>query len=227
MAGRIDLNADIGEGFPYDDQLLQIITSANVCCGSHAGSTLMTEDTIKKCHRAHVRVGAHPGYADRENFGRKSVELTSDAEKSALFRSLIGQLDRFKEDWKYLKPHGGLYHDVGADESHAGILTALLVRSELPLMGFPGTLHFSSAKAAGVKFLREGFADRRYGSDGKLVPRSQPDAMLTDEAEIREQVLRLASEVGSICLHGDGDHCVEIAKLVRTTLEDAGWTLGT
>lgn len=226
MAGRIDLNADIGEGFPYDDQLLQIITSANVCCGAHAGSALMTEETIKKCHRAHVRVGAHPGYADRENFGRKSVELTSDAAKSELFRSLSGQLDRFKGDWKYLKPHGGLYHDVGANEAHAGVLTALLVRSDLPLMGFPGTLHSSSAKAAGVRFWREGFADRRYGPDGRLVPRSQTDAMLSDESEIREQVLRLADEVDSICLHGDGDHCIEIAKLARATLEEAGWTVG-
>jgi UPF0271 protein len=222
VKGVIDLNADIGEGFPYDEELLRIITSANVCCGAHAGSTALTEHTLELCRRNKVRPGAHPGYRDRENMGRISAEMPDDEAARLLLADLRKQVGSFT-GFRYVKPHGALYHDTGADERRAGVVTALLVRCSLPLMGFPGTLHIACAKAAGVAFIAEGFADRRYGEDGRLVSRSQPDALLSDEAEIRAQVVDLAERVDSICLHGDGDHCVEIARLVKAALIEASF----
>lgn len=222
MKKLIDLNADIGEGFAYDENLLEIITSANVCCGVHAGSSSLTDHTLELCRRHHVRPGAHPGYRDRENMGRASTQLQNDADSRQLLSELSGQVKAFS-GFRYLKPHGALYHDTGAQEAHAGVLTALLVRTGLLLMGFPGTLQPACARAAGVSFISEGFADRRYGEDGRLLSRSLPNALLTDEAEIREQVVRLAGSVDSICLHGDGEHCVEIARLAKAALLEAGY----
>lgn len=248
---RVDLNVDIGEGFPSDEALLEFATSANVCCGSHAGSLELTQQTAELCHSKGVRVGAHPGYPDRENMGRKSMPPSKER---AYLDDLLSQ---YWLTWptlqpKYVKPHGAFYNDTAVHlepgwnnvqsivsegssyrpESEAlGLLPcghALLdmVSNTRCLLGLPQTAHEEFARCASGKFLREGFADRSYRSDGTLVPRSEPGAVLHDPGEIRRQVLILAPKVDSICLHGDTPNCLEFAELVYKTLTDAGYEVG-
>lgn len=220
---RIDLNVDIGEGFPHDRMLLNFATSANVCCGQHAGSWELTQKTIGMCLDAGVRIGMHPGYPDRQNMGRKPL----DPQLAKLFASSIaGQVERFFlfVPSAHLKPHGALYNDaVSGSKDAARIISSACSRFKLPLMGLPNTELESIAKAALVPFIREGFADRAYQADGTLKPRGEPGAILTDQDEVRRQVLELAPKVDSICLHGDTPNCVSFAGLVYKTLVDAGY----
>lgn len=219
---RIDLNVDIGEGFPFDRDLIAIATSANVGCGGHAGSTELTAETVRRCLAAGVRVGAHPGLPDRESMGR-ILPPEPDAEGLAqLAGELLGQVGRV-EGATYIKPHGALYNDSASGGWTSGLVSALLIRFRLPLMGLAGTHHAKLAAGAGVPLIREGFADRRMGLDGQLIPRTEPGAFITDEREMDEHVLILAESVDSICLHGDSDHAVENARRIRHVLREAGY----
>lgn len=246
---KIDLNVDIGEGAPFDDELLTIATSANIGCGVHAGSFPLTVRTIEKCRSLGVRFGVHPGYPDRENMGRSPI---SDATERTYLDSIFIQMKTFIQTAPpaYVKPHGAFYNDTaislptGWDAEIAGrspyessgkflaqypgvhSLMMLLKVYRLPLMGLDNTAHRVVASRAKQAFIREGFADRRYQSNGLLVPRSKPGALLTETSEIREQVLRLAPKVDSICLHGDNPGCVEFALFVRKTLTENGYEVG-
>lgn len=222
---KIDLNVDVAEGFPYDDELLQIATSANLCVGEHAGSYDLTVRTMNLCVDRGVRMGIHPGYPDRTSMGR--APLPEDAREAEKWLwSVQDQVMKFRLDAAaaYIKPHGAFYHQSSLGQRDlAGIaLQSVLSITQYPLMGMPGTEHSEIAWLAGVKFIREGFADRGYDAQGLLLPRSSPGAVLQDRGQIRDQVLRLAGEVDSICLHGDTPNCVELAQLVRETLEGAG-----
>jgi UPF0271 protein len=126
----------------------------------------------------------------------------------------------------YIKPHGAFYNESAHPSEWCGVLMELLARFELPLMGLPGTEHERVARSAGVEFIREGFADRAYQPSGRLIPRSQAGAMLTDPDEVRHQIRWLTSKVDSICVHGDEPDSVRVAKLVREVLEDAGYEVG-
>lgn len=217
---KIDLNADIGEGYPFDLELLKLVSSANICCGEHAGSWSETQRTAYACRQAGVRIGAHPGYPDRSSMGRAPGDRSHAS-------SLLEQLDRFINGIRtsYIKPHGAFYNEATAKGFASNCLFVLVKRFHLPLMGLPGTLHETIAEAAGVPFIKEGFVDRRYGSDGLLVPRSQQGAVLIDRNEIVEQACRLAESVDSLCLHGDTPDCVSIAAEVRAELEARGWRI--
>jgi len=255
IVGRktIDLNVDIGEGFPFDRELLSFASSANICCGIHAGSPEITQETIELCLQQRVRIGAHPGYPDREAMGR--VPMKAGQEREYL-RSIFDQVTRFVECTKpaYLKPHGAFYGDTGfvlpdnwqtavrskrppSSAYEAGglylsqfpgvqSLVLLLRMHRLPLMGLHATAHREIANRAGSSLIREGFGDRGYFSNGTLIPRGQIGSMLTQDDDICEQVLRLAPDVDSICLHGDTPHCLEYAELVFKTLTDAGYGVG-
>ncbi len=224
---RVGINVDIGEGMAFDQELLQYATSANVGCGAHCGSPEITMEAIKRCRRAGVVVGAHPGYPDRENMGRLDWELADYDKAHALYRSLTDQLSPMEGLFKYIKPHGAFYHQTQIPGPHAGLLTALLAIHQCPLLGTAGTTHERVAAATGVKLIKEGFGDRRYIlGTRKLMPRSQGDAMLTDPKEIREQVVELAESVDSICVHGDAEGCVDVIRTVRSALEDAGYEVG-
>ncbi|MHB8636914.1 MAG: LamB/YcsF family protein [Fimbriimonadaceae bacterium] len=246
---RIDLNVDIGEGLPYDAELLNFATSANVCCGVHAGSAELTAETVAMCRVKQIRVGAHPGYPDRANFGRQAV----DAEhQRAFLGSVLQQIRDFSAEYQcaYVKPHGAFYNDTaklltpGWDtmaehptatspyeaEGHGlslvpgtGVLIMGLRIAKVPLMGLPRTMHEPIARRAGVAFLREGFGDRASFPDGTLKPRGEPGAVLSDPTAVRAQVMRLANEVDSICIHGDTPDCVEFAELIYVALTDAGF----
>lgn len=217
---RIDLNVDIGEGFPNDAALLEFATSANVCCGAHAGSWELTLATIDLCLTRGVRVGAHPGYPNREAMGRVHPALTPGEIEASLRTQLIGFVSAC---WPaYLKPHGAWYNEllspVGGFEA-LGVANALARELDLPLMVLP------IVETRGAK-IREGFADRAYEPDGSLRPRSSPGAVLEDPAEVRAQVLRLAESVDSICLHGDTPDALAFAELVTKTLRDAAYEVG-
>lgn len=246
---RIDLNVDIGEGFPNDEALLDFATSANVCCGEHAGSRELTEHTIIACQKKGVRIGAHPGYPDRESMGRRSMEVH---EHRPFLDSIFRQLRDFSAIVKplYIKPHGAFYNDTAAilptgwdsydallepDNAFdpggvylskipgAGSLGMLLRVYRVPLMGLSGTAHEAIAGRANQPLVREGFADRAYTATGTLVPRAQPGAVLKDPATVSRQVLDLARRVDSICLHGDTPDCLQFAEAVKRTLVDAGY----
>lgn len=221
---RIDINVDVGEGFPFDDELLQIATSANVCCGVHAGSVALTLSTLEVCATRGVRAGAHPGFPNRESMGRAPIAHMNEDERALLTESLLDQVG--VGTWSYVKPHGALYNSSTRQGAVTVPLVKLMHSVRLPLLGLPGTHHEDIAFAAHVPFFREGFADRAYRRDGTLVPRTEPGAVLSDPAEIADQVLVLASRVDSICVHGDSPGCVRIAALVREILESNGYEVG-
>lgn len=254
IVGRrtIDLNVDIGEGFPFDAELLRFASSANICCGVHAGSRELTAATVDLCQRNRVRIGAHPGYPDRDAMGRRSLQ---PGQERMYLKSLFDQVRWFIDLVRpeYLKPHGAFYNDTAVLlppdweqirkrapmtspyeaggvflSEYPGVqsLIMLLRIHRLPLLGLGTTAHRPIANRARQSFLSEGFADRRYTAHGTLLPRSEPGAVIRDPAEIREQVLRLATEVDSICLHGDTPDCLEFAELVVKTLSDAGYGVG-
>lgn len=247
----IDLNVDIGEGFAFDEELLRFASSANICCGAHAGSNDLTRETIELCQRHRVRIGAHPGYPDRLSMGRRSMEL---GQERAYLKSIFDQVGWFLGQCRpaYLKPHGAFYNDTAvvlppdweyarrspkASQYEAGgvflseypgmqSLIMILRIHKLPLMGLAPTSHTPIAARAGQSLIREGFADRRYTDQGTLVPRYEPGAVLQAPQEIIEQVLRLADSVDTICLHGDTPDCLEFAELITKTLIDAGYSVG-
>lgn len=248
---KVDLNVDIGEGFPNDAALLEFATSANICMGVHAGSQELTQQTIDLCVRKKVRIGCHPGYPDREHMGRRSILTVEKDEAYAWIKSVRDQLcEQDLSVYTYCKPHGALYNDTAmpipsdlspwedadpfVDEGRAARTWfaslsepppfAVLKLAHKPLMGLAGTAHELIDEKHG--FLREGFADRRYTLNGLLVPRSKPNAILEDPEEIARQVLQIAPRVDSICLHGDTPHCLEFAELVNKTLVDAGYEVG-
>jgi len=245
----VDLNVDIAEGFPHDRALLDFATSASICCGVHAGSEELTAETIAICRSLGIRFGIHPGYPDRESMGRMSID---EGNQKLYLDSVFNQLRRFMQYDKpaYIKPHGAFYNDTaipltedwdldefGAHVYQAGgvflskypgvhSLAMILRIYKLPLVGLKRTTHEAVAMRSKQLFIREGFADRAYRQNGTLVPRTDPRAVLQDEKLIKEQVLRLAPQVDTICLHGDTPGCLEFAAMVKSTLLQAGYGVG-
>lgn len=230
---RVDLNVDIGEGFPHDEELLEFATSANICCGEHAGSAGLTHHTVEICIEKGVRYGAHTGFPDRDSMGRR---IPSVEEIQGYELSLIAQPKRVLGG-KYVKPHGAFYNVLVAQAFRVSDLTkaAWEIAIQYYESGWSMMLmdrqNFEWASrnhfpAYDTTIIREGFADRAYRPDGTLVPRSEPGAVLEDPEQIRQQVLDLAPKVDSICLHGDTPNCLEFAEIVFKTLVDAGYEVG-
>ncbi len=223
---RIDLNADLGEGITDDDGLLAVVTSANLACGFHAGD----EDTMRHvCAEAAERgvvVGAQVSYRDRENFGRKHMDVEA-AVLTGWVAEQIEVLRGIAEDCgievAYVKPHGALYNRVVEDEEQAA---AVLAGSpSLPVLGLPGAAILRLAEADGRIGVREGFPDRGYTEDGRLVPRDQPGALVDGADAIAANAVEMAraGEVRSLCVHGDSPGAVEAARAVRDALAEAGY----
>lgn len=226
MGRAIDLNADLGEGFPWDDELLARVTSASVCCGAHAGDPETILRTLERARQCGVVVGAHPGYPDREGFGRRDREMMA-GEVARLIGAQIDDMADLEEAagirLRFLKPHGALYNQAQRDDRQALGVVLEAQRLGLPVLGQPGGLVERWAALSGVRFVAEGFADRRYTPEGRLVPRSEPGAVLHDPGEIGRQVLALVDRgIETICLHGDNPDSAALADLVRSTLERAG-----
>ncbi|MBL8060043.1 MAG: LamB/YcsF family protein [Chthonomonas sp.] len=213
----IDINADIGEGMPWDDELMEIVTSVNVGLGEHAGKWQDSLRTMEKARSKGLRVGFHPGYPDRENFGRR-LPRNEDEECNWAMKvrqNLDEALVWFEPD--YIKYHGALYHRTQDPNFSSSLLGLWMAGKSIPLMGMAGTAHEEMARINRQKFIREAFAERGY-KDGKLIPRGEIGAELTDLAEIIAQAKALSSQVDSICIHGDREGCVEIARAVREAL---------
>ena len=217
-ARSIDLNADVGEGFPNDLALLALVSSANISCGAHAGDPHVIRETIEGAVTHAVCIGAHPGFADREGFGRREQNLTTSEVTELIRRQVEALMDLAAEVGgavRYLKPHGALYNQAQRDPEIArGVIAAASEFRLPPLLGQPGSVVESLAKDHGITYIAEAFPDRRYRHDGIAAPRSEPGAMLHDERAIEEQVIRLAQEgnAATLCIHGttrarSGDQC--------------------
>ncbi|CAI9412922.1 LamB/YcsF family protein [Nocardioides sp. T2.26MG-1] len=222
---RIDLNADLGEEITDDEALLAVVTSANVACGYHAGSREVMRVVCAEAARLGVVLGAQVSYDDRANFGRVELDV-SYAELREHVADQVGQLAEIAAAEgtavRYVKPHGALYHRVLDDEEQA---RAVLDGSgQLPVLGMPGAL-LRLAEAAGRAVFREGFPDRGYTPDGRLLPRSAPGALVEDADGVVAQALALAGRVDSVCLHGDSPGAVGHAHAVRRSLEASGFEL--
>ena len=219
----IDLNADLGEGCQSDRDLLQRVTSASICCGAHAGDPASIRQTLRSAADCAVVIGAHPGFADRQGFGRREqVVTTGEVERLILEQVETLRILAFEVDLpiRFLKPHGALYNQAQSQEPVAqGVLLAA-GRLDIPLLGQPGTLLERLAKAQGVRYIPEGFPDRRYRAPDALVPRTEPGAVLHDPDEIELQVIRLVEEgrVATLCVHGDEPGAVANADLIRRIL---------
>jgi UPF0271 protein len=212
----VDLNADLGE-IPGDLSLMEVVTSANVACGGHAGDEETMRAAVAAAVAGGVALGAHPSYADRAGFGR--LEHGEQPEKVA--REVAEQVERLCAlgEVRYVKLHGALYHRANAEEEMAAaILDRLPVRHVLAQEGALTRL----ARREGFRVTLEGFCDRGYRPDGTLVPRGEPGAILSDPDEVLAQAVRLASSFGSLCLHGDTPGALEFARRVRAGLEAAG-----
>lgn len=232
MGMRVDLNADLGESWERwrsgeDVLLLDVVTSANVCCGAYAGDAELMRVTCEAAVARDVAIGAQVGYPDREGFGRVFVDMEPDA----LTAELVGQvreLDRIARAAggavAYVKPHGALYNTIVHHEQHARAVVAALLELDdaLPLLGLPGSRALDLAAEAGLPIVHEGFADRAYTADGRLVPRSEPGAVLDDPSAVAAQAVSLIGAVDSICVHSDSPGALDLARAVRAALEGAG-----
>jgi UPF0271 protein len=237
---NIDLNADVGEGMA-DEELLPYVTSVNVACGFHAGDPSTMDETAAAALARGVRVGAHPGFPDRENFGRVAVEMPADAiENLVLYQ--VAALEGFVRSrggaLAHVKPHGALYHRAGEFPDVARAIAEGVRRFHpgLILLGAYGSMLLEAGREAGLPVAAEAFADRRYLPDGTLTPRSRPDALLTDPEQAAAQAVslardhfaiasdgsRLAISPDSICLHGDTPGAAAIARRVSERLRETG-----
>jgi UPF0271 protein len=223
---HIDLNADLGEEITDDAALLAVVTSANVACGYHAGTPGTMRLVCAEAARLGVTIGAQVSYLDRPNFGRVALDVPADLLREQV-ADQVGVLSSIAESEgtvvSYLKPHGALYSRVVDDAVQA---RAVLEGSgDLPVLGLPGGVLLDLAAADGRTTWREGFPDRGYTPDGRLVPRGQPGALVAGADEVASRAVELAAGVDSVCVHGDSPSAVTAAQAVRRALEAAGYTL--
>jgi 5-oxoprolinase (ATP-hydrolysing) subunit A len=247
MSGRqIDLNADLGEAFGAwtlgdDDALLEVITSANVACGFHAGDPTVLRRTCERAVEQGVVIGAQVGYRDLAGFGRRFVDMDPhDLTNDVLYQ--LGALEAFARvagtRIRYVKPHGALYNAIVHHEEQAEAVVEAVRRYDatLPVLGLPGSVWLAAAEGAGLTPVPEAFADRAYTPEGTLVSRREPGAVLHDPDEVAVRSVRMATQqevvaadgsvvavrAGSVCVHGDSEGAVSMAAAVRRGLEEAG-----
>ncbi len=242
----IDLNSDLGEGYGAwrmgdDAAMLEVVSSANIACGFHAGDPAGMLRTLRAAAERGVAVGAHVSYPDRVGFGRRDMDIApGDLTADVVYQigALAGLAAAAGTTVRYVKPHGALYNRIAVDAVQGAAVIAALkaVDPSLVLMGLAGAPILDQARAAGVAVVAEAYADRAYTPAGHLVPRRETGAVLHDAAAIAERMLRLATagviesidgsliriEAQSICVHGDSSGAVAIAREVRGRLEAAG-----
>ena len=224
----VDLNADVGEGFADDERLLDVVTSANVACGFHAGSAQTMRAVCALAAERGVAIGAHPSYRDPEGFGRRDLDVALDtlqADVAEQLAALAGIAADEGTEVTYVKPHGALYTRAIADRDVARAIVAAVRDFGVAMLAWPGSELFAQARAGGLEAFAEGFADRGYAS-GRLVPRDRPGALLAaPEAAAQAVELARAGEVRSICVHGDSAGAAELAAGVRDALTGAGFAV--
>jgi UPF0271 protein len=241
----VDLNADLGEGFGRwtlgdDDGLLDVVTSANIACGFHAGDPSIMERVCRVAVERRVTIGAQVGYRDLAGFGRRFVDVGPDDLRADVLYQ-IGALEAFAKiagaRVAYVKPHGALYHALFSYERQAEAVVSAISSydGDLAVLGQPGSIFLQRAAEVGLRAVGEGFADRAYLPDGTLVDRSEERAVLHDVDEVAGRAVSLAIsgyaiaidaspvaiDVGSICVHGDTAGAVRLVRAVRDALEQA------
>jgi UPF0271 protein len=231
---RIELNCDAGESFgPWpmgrDDLLIPLVSAANIACAAHAGDPVTMERTIALAQGSGVAIGAHPGYPDREGFGRRDLAMSApELEASLVFQvsALQGMAHAAGAKVRHVKAHGALYNAATRDFALAASIASAVrrVSAELIVVGPPGSELLAAAEAAGLATQAEGFADRAYEADGSLRSRRLPGALLEDPAAAAAQAVALAASgrYATLCIHGDTPGAPEIARAVRTALVAAG-----
>lgn len=245
----IDLNCDMGEGYPHDDQIIPYITSVNIACGYHAGNKETMQRTVEAALKNNVAIGAHPGYPDKDNFGRIDIlhkkinllELTRVVTKQVvILQDLCKSLGTALH---HVKPHGALYNRAAWDEEAAQAICSAIQQANASLMlyGLSGSLMQKAAANHNLHFVHEVFADRTYQPDGSLTPRSAANALIEDTSVSLQQVLTMIHDsrvkaitgeaipikAETICIHGDGAHAVSFAKAIYTSLRENSITLKT
>jgi UPF0271 protein len=237
----LDLNADLGEGIGDDAAMLGIVSSANVACGGHAGDADTMRATVRAARARGVVVGAHPGFADRENFGRRRLMLPPeelDASVRAQVRALVEIAE--EEGWpvRYVKLHGALANMAAEEPAVMALCLAAIegLVQDMAVLAIDNSMQVEVAEALGYRTIREAYADRAYQPGGLLVPRQMPGAVLHDAADIAARAVRLAAAgeivaaegsivhtaARSLCIHGDTPDAVAIARAVRDALASNG-----
>lgn len=241
-----DLNCDIGESFGVyhlgqDAEILDLISSANIACGFHAGDPATMRQTVRLALEKGVAIGAHPGLPDLVGFGRRLMKITPQ-EASDMVTYQVGALAAFVQaeggTMQHVKPHGALYNMAATDQHLATAIAESVYRvnPDLILFGQSGSKLIEAGRVVGLRTASEVFADRTYESDGRLTPRDLPGALITDDNQSVRQVMcmlqsgkvisrqgdDLQVEADTICLHGDGPGALEFAKRIRHSLEREG-----
>jgi len=232
----IDLSADLAEGAPGENEIWPMITSANVACGGHFGDEQSMADAVRRARRHNVRLGAHPSYPDRANFGRKSMSMSPPALRATLIEQITALRDIAERDGvplRHVKPHGALYNDAHKDKILAGVIVEAIrkVDPNVAIVCASTSEMAAAARASGTPVIREAFADRRYNPDGSLVTRSIAGSLLSVE-EAAEQAAMLAKQraviardgsrvsvaFDTICIHADMENAVERLRAIRERL---------
>jgi UPF0271 protein len=228
----IDLSADLGEGAPDEPGIWPLITSANVACGGHYGDVDSMTHAARRARELGTRIGAHPSYPDRANFGRKSMSMPPAALRSTLIEQITALL-AIAGPLHHVKPHGALYNDAHKNRPLAEIVIDAIraVDPAMPIVCSDTSQMAAAARAAGTPVIREAFADRRYNPDGSLVSRSEPGSLLSvDEAATQAALLanegavlarggtRISVPFDTICVHADMEHAVERLRAIRAVV---------
>jgi UPF0271 protein len=246
----IDLNSDMGESFGRwslgdDDTMLDIVTSANIACGFHAGDPVGMLHTVRAAAERGVVVGAHPAYRDLAGFGRRVMDV-APAELTADVLYQIAALDGLARSVgtrvRYVKPHGGLYNRIAVDPAQATAVVDAIrdYDGDLAVMALAGSVFARLAEDAGLTVLREAFADRGYTPEGTLVSRREPGAVLGDADAVGDRIVRLAEtgeliavdgtvlhlDADSVCVHSDSPGAIDMAQAVRGRLQAEGIGVG-
>lgn len=238
---KVDLNCDLGEGYGNDAELMTCISSANIACGFHAGDSETMRKTVDLAIENNVAIGAHPGYHDKENFGRNPMSMSTNdvidivSEQIAALRDICSFAGARLH---HVKPHGALYNQAAKDEQLARAIADAVagIDNELVLFGLSGSFLISEARAAGLKTASEVFADRTYQRDGSLTSRTESNALISSAEDAVAQALQMvnshrvtavtgesvAIRPDTICIHGDNAHAYEFALRLRNTLEENG-----
>ena len=245
MGYSVDLNSDLGEGFGAwtlgdDDAMLELVTSANIACGFHAGDPTTLLATCESAATRGVRIGAQVGYRDLAGFGRRFIDVSpKDLTADVIYQ--IGALDGLARvagsRVTYVKPHGALYNAIVHHRRQARAVVAAVVAydSSLPVLGLPGSVFLEEAREAGLDVVAEAFADRAYTAEGTLVPRTESGAVLQDPTLVAERVRRMVVDgeldgvdgstlkvaAASVCVHGDSPAAVDMAVAIRALLESS------
>jgi UPF0271 protein len=228
LKSLVDINADVGEGAD-DAKLMPFLTSVSIACGGHAGDKESMRQAIDLASEHGLSIGAHPAYPDREHFGRRDLEIAADQLQRSLSEQIGVLLEVAAQSGAavtHIKAHGALYNRAWADAALAGVIASAAADAAPGLAIFcpPGSAQETAARDRGLRVVREAFADRRYGASGMLVPRSEAGAVVTDPAQIKEQLRRLASlQFETMCIHSDNPEALALLQKLGREIRVLGW----